>query len=147
LYRFELLNCAFRPLQNIQFIWHKYGPFNDLIINDLLYHDLYILVSKIGVFPIEGFVVKFNQPHVFVAQFRYGNITVEIDYNRLSMHSHKTIFLDGAPIRFSNQDQDPLMEIILGCLTERHDFELNQEINLQTMRIMDYIKEEINGIW
>ena len=34
--------------KTLKFIWHKNGPFNDDLFNDLLYHDIYILISLVG---------------------------------------------------------------------------------------------------
>jgi hypothetical protein len=128
----------------VQFIWYKYGPFNDSLINDLLYHDLYILVSKVGSFSVESFTLYVCDRDVFRAHFKYSTFEVEIDYNRLKTDLHKTICIDGEPLTFSHLDQDPLMDIILDCLTENHDFKSNQDLNLRTMEIMDFITRAIN---
>jgi hypothetical protein len=141
LHRDELLSSSFLARKNIRFIWRKSGPFNDTLINDLLYHDLYILISKIGYSPIEKLNIKINESNLFLAEFQYGELHVVIDYNRISSQFYKTIILDDVPLRFLNQDQDPLFDIINKCLTENHDFALNNELNLLTMQTMDFIRK------
>ena len=44
--RSELVNVKNLQYKTIKFHWHKNGPFNDNLINDLLYHDLYILINN-----------------------------------------------------------------------------------------------------
>lgn len=144
LFRSELLNTEFYVSKKIKFIWHKVGPYNDSFINDLLYHDLYILISKIGFFSVDCVRVKVSQTDMFLIEFMYGNIKIEIDYRRKFEKSNKIIFLDEKPLKFSKQNQDPLYHVIFSCLNESHDFSLNQKLNLQTMKIFCDIKESLN---
>jgi hypothetical protein len=143
LHRSELFNLGPLSFNKIKFFWHKFGPFKDSIINDLLYHDLYILISIKGVFSVKNLVIKVNQFNVVKFKFQYGSILVEMDYNRIGEQYYKSIFFDGKQIKFTSNDQDPLMDIILGCLNESHDFYYNQELNLETMKIFTELKEKI----
>jgi len=144
LHRSELLEFSSLALNSIKFIWHKFGPFNDSIINDLLYHDLYILISKFGFFPIEKFLVNVYQPDKLIVEFIYSNIKIEIDYNRRIHCIQKSIFIDNISINFLNEYQDPLYEIIFSCLYHKHNFFSNQELNLKTMILFNDIKKHID---
>ena len=42
--RNEIKELKIESCNNIEFTWLKEGPFKDTLVNDLLYHDLYILV-------------------------------------------------------------------------------------------------------
>lgn len=145
LYRNEFLNCSLTPKREIQFIWYKYGPFKDDLFNDLLYHDLYILIVLRGFYIIQDISVEYYSFDSLKVTFHYGNIFVKIEYNRISKDIYKTMLIDGERISFTQSQQDPLMDIIRGCLNGLHDFESNQKLNLQTMELLDIIRKSLSN--
>jgi hypothetical protein len=145
LYRKELLNLKIRPSESIKFCWYKYGPFNDNLINDLLYHDLYIIISMFGVRDMSNLNFISYETDILKFNFFYAGIKVEIDYNRVSLGSRrKVIYLDGVPINFESGAEDPLKKILLDCISDKVDFKLNNYINLHAMSMMDKVKKSIN---
>ena len=129
----------------IKFRWHKNGPYNDNLINDLLYHDLYILINVVGYKSISSLKFKVNEKDILFFEFNYGDSNVEIDYNRVSPDKkEKIIYFDKEIINFTNHDEDPLMVIITNCLQKKIDFESNHVLNLQTTTLMEIIKKHLN---
>jgi hypothetical protein len=142
--RKELLNNKTRPSKSIKFCWYKYGPFNDNLVNDLLYHDLYLLISILGLNEISSLNLILNEKDILQFNFLYAGIEIEIDYNRVSHgKKEKIIYLDGVPINFGSVLEDPLKQILLDCLSGSADFKSNNFLNLQTMAMMDVIKQNI----
>ena len=145
LYRKELLNIKIRPSVSIRFSWNKYGPFNDNLVNDLLYHDLYILTSIIGISKISNLNFITNKKDILKFNFFFADIKVEIDYNRVSLgEKEKIIYLDGLPIIFDSGPEDPLKQILIDCISDNVNFKSNNYINLHTMTMMDKVKKSIN---
>lgn len=145
LYRKEILNIKIRPSVSIKFCWYKYGPFNDNLANDLLYHDLYILTSIIGVSKISNLNLISNEKNILKFNFFYADIKVEIDYNRVSHgEKEKIIYLDELPIIFDSGPEDPLKQILIDCISDNVNFKSNNLINLHVMAMMDKVKKSIN---
>ena len=143
--RSELANVKNLQCKTIKFRWHKNGPFNDNLINDLLYHDLYILINIVGYKTISSLQFKVNEKDILAFEFYYGDSKVEIDYNRVSLDKkEKIIYLDNKIINFINHDEDPLKVIIENCLQKKIDFESNHLLNLQTTALMEIVKQHIN---
>ena len=82
LLRDEIKNINIPLANNIEFIWLKKGPYNDTLVNDLLYHDLYVLIHLIGVYQISNIHYVKNTTNKLIITFDYGNIKVKINYNR-----------------------------------------------------------------
>jgi len=143
LLRSELKNISINNHSNtIEFIWHKSGPFNDTLVNDLLYHDLYILINYYIFTNIDNIKVVKNEINILIFSFTYGNTIVNINYDRTgSLPQNKTIIINNDRIKFFNKNQDPLFESINNCLNTEVDFEKNQLLNLQTMKLLECIKE------
>jgi predicted dehydrogenase len=80
--RDEIKNLKLKPLNSIEFTWLKKGPCKDTLINDLLYHDLYLLIHLLGVSKIVNvhYIEKSNDILIFT--FNYNNIEIKINYNR-----------------------------------------------------------------
>ena len=140
--RKEMLFFTKNNYREICFKWHKPGPFNDNIFNDLLYHDLYILIHKLGfqnITKINSFKNNFNN---LLISFLFGTCKVKLDYKRrLDLIKNKTISIDNHDICFLNTDDDPLSKIIKGCLNNNINFNDNQNINLHTMKLLDLLKK------
>jgi predicted dehydrogenase len=145
LYRTELLGLIPGQYKNLKFTWHKNGPFNDTLFNDLLYHDLYLLIFLIGFKKISNVFVFQNEKDIFLFTFFYGESKIIIDYNRTAEGiKEKTIHADGIFIKFSGTiEEDPLKKVISDCLNKEIDFELNNQINLLAMELYDILYSEI----
>ncbi len=145
LYRSELLGLIPGQYKNIKFSWHKNGPFNDTLFNDLLYHDLYLLIFLLGVKKISDVVVFHNEKDIFLFSFFYGECKIIIDYNRtVEGIKEKIIHADGILIKFSGIiGEDPLKKVISDCINNKTNFELNNEINLIAMELLDILNSEV----
>jgi predicted dehydrogenase len=144
LHRSELVHRKEPVTKSIKFIWHKDGPFNDSLTNDLLYHDLYILISIIGFRSVSNLKSHFNEKNILAFEFYYGDCKVQIDYDRTRKgEKQKTIYLDDKVIQFFNGSEDPLKLIILDCLNQQADFKLNHELNLETMHLIEIITTKL----
>lgn len=144
LHRSELVHRKQPETKSIKFIWHKDGPFNDSLTNDLLYHDLYILISIIGFRSVSDLKSYFNEKDILAFEFYYGDCQVQIDYDRTRKGvKQKTIYLDDMVIHFLNGYEDPLKVIISDCLNQQADFKLNHELNLETMHLMEIITTKL----
>jgi predicted dehydrogenase len=146
LYRSELIGLIPGKYKNLKFTWHKNGPFNDTLFNDLLYHDLYLLIFLLGVKKISNIFIFQNEKDISLFHFFYGDSKVIIDYNRtIEGIKQKIIDADGISIKFSGTiEEDPLKELISDCLDNEINFELNIEINLIAMELLDILNSEIN---
>lgn len=144
LYRSEFQNLIQGNYRNILFSWHKNGPFNDTLINDLLYHDLYLLISILGKKNVTKVDVLQKEKNILFFSFLYGKSQIKIDYNRTLVGiNEKIIQADNILIKFNNTKEDPLGIIISSCLNNEIDFELNNKLNLETTKIFDKLRSEI----
>jgi len=142
LLRSELANVKKQQYKTIKFYWHKNGPANGSLINDLLYHDLYILITIVGYKSVNSLQYITNTKDVLIFTFNYGDLKIEIDYNRVSPGEKKKIlYLDNIIINFANNTEDPLKTIIERCLLQEIDFESNHILNLQTVALMENITQ------
>lgn len=135
IHRHELIALKKSSFSSLLFKWHKYGPFNDNIFNDLVYHDLYILIYLNGVqeFSRVEFVEDCHDSLKF--KMVYGKLQVEFDYNRRKTLSSKIIKTETVEISFNDRSQDPLLLITENCLKQSCDFKSNNVLHVQTMKL------------
>jgi len=139
LLRDEIRNTKLIPCENITFNWFKKGPFKDSLVNDLLYHDLYLLIHFMGVEKISGINYIKNTNSLLKIEFTYGKVRVKINYDRdRDGEKTKNIITDHQIIDLSNPYNDPLQESIDLCLSDKMDFESNQKMTLETMKLLTY---------
>lgn len=139
--RSEFLSIQQRDFKDLKFIWRKSGPFNSNLLDDLLYHDLYILISLAGYQNISFINFRIHKENTLRLKMTYGKINIEFKYDRApNLDRAKLIIIDGTEIIFKNSKEDPLKEIISDCLSEKVDFKFNQTLNLQTMELMSIIR-------
>jgi hypothetical protein len=134
LFRNEIKNNKYIPRKNIKFEWYKYGPFKDTLINDLLYHDLYLLIYFIGSGNISNIVIKNKTKNKLNMCFLYNDYSIEIDYDReYTNEKHKIIKLDDIIINLSIASNDALKETIDACFNNKIDYIKNHSISLETL--------------
>jgi predicted dehydrogenase len=145
--RSEFLNIKKSNFKNIKFVWQKSGPYNDSLVNDLLYHDFYTLISLAGHQSVTEVDFQTHTKNSLTLKILFGNVNVEFTYNRLpNLKNTKIIAIDGDETIFRNSQEDPLKKIILDCLEETADFESNQKINLLTMELMSIIECKMKSL-
>lgn len=137
LLRNEIKSNTYIPKNNITFKWFKNGPTKDSIINDLLYHDIYLLIHFAGIGEISNLNIHENNLLYFKASFNYNNLVIDIDYNRMySKEKHKSISLDNNVIDLSIPQNDPLQESINACFTNKINYLDNHETSLNTLKLL-----------
>ena len=145
LYRKELKCLNNFSFNKIKFIWHKSGPFNDSLTNDLLYHDVYLLHHILGEKEINNIKVIIKEQNVLIFSLLYGETIIEFDYNRnIINQKFKKIIADDVIIQFENNNDDPLLSIIDKCLHNNIDYLANNMTNLITKKIFENISNKIN---
>lgn len=137
LLRDEIKNINISPKHTIEFTWLKKGPYKDTLINDLLYHDLYILIHLVRPQTINNIYYINKTDNKLVINFDYGDIKVKINYDRdWNYNKTKTIKIDNTVIDLSTPKNDPLQETIDLCLSNSIDLEYNHFLSLETIKLL-----------
>jgi len=137
LQRNEIRNLNIIPKKNITFFWFKKGPYKDNLINDLLYHDLYILIYLLGEHKISDIVYTKKTKNSLTMDFKYGDIDVKVIYNRNEKNNkHKLIRIDEHVIDLSVSTNDALKESIDMFLNKKIDLKTNHTISLITNKFL-----------
>jgi predicted dehydrogenase len=140
LYRKELENIPMLTPNQINFFWHKPGPYNDTLLNDLLYHDLYILYYLLGENIITDLIIDTNEINKLIFSLKYGNSKVNFNYYRNNNNLKvKKISIDDLIIDFKNNSEDPLLVTINNCINYKVDFIKNNYMNLKIRQIFDLL--------
>ena len=138
LLRNEIKNINIQSISNIEFTWLKKGPYKDTLVNDLLYHDLYLLIHLAKSKQISNIYYIENSPNKLLMTFDYDNIKVKINYNReWDGNKIKLINIDNKVIDLSNPINDPLQESIDLCFSQDIDFEYNHYLSLETIKLLE----------
>ena len=128
-----------QELIDLSFIWYKNGPFKDNILNDLLYHDLYLIIHFLGVGFIENLKINKNTYNKFKVSFIYKDVLVKIDYDREYQGNKKKIIkIDDFVLDLSLPTNDPLSESIQLCFENKIDYIRNHHITLETTNLLTY---------
>jgi len=144
LYRNELENISIFTPNNIEFLWHKSGPFNDSLLNDLLYHDLYILYHLLGEKVITNLYLDINEKNILIFSLKYGNTSIRFNYDRNKRNLKlKKIYMDDLIIDFKNNVEDPLLVIINDCINHNVDYNQNNKSNLKIRQMLDLLISKI----
>lgn len=139
LLRTEIKHNTYIPKYSIKFKWYKNGPVKDSIFNDLLYHDLYLLINFLGFNQISNIKIIKNDSINLQLKFEYNKLIIDIDYNRAYVgNKYKSILLDDHLIDLSNPKNDPLQESIDACFNNQIDYSSNHQISMNTMKLLEY---------
>lgn len=138
LFRDEFKSINYTNFNKIESIWLKEGPFKDTLFNDLLYHDLYMFISLMGVQKITNINYYQNTSNILSLDFMYGNTKIKINYNR-EWKGNKTKILkfEDQIINFSYPKNDPLKEVINLCFQNKIDFNQNHTLSLETIKLLN----------
>lgn len=138
LLRNEIKNLKPQPIDNIEFTWLKKGPYKDTLLNDLLYHDLYLLIHLVRPQHINNIYYIENSINKLIMTFDYGNVKVKINYDRnWDGNKTKLININNKIIDLSNPNNDPLQESINLCFSQDIDFEYNHYLSLETIKLLE----------
>jgi hypothetical protein len=138
LLRDEIKNINLPSINNIEFTWLKEGPYKDTLKNDLLYHDLYLLIHLAGIHSVNNLYYIKNTTNELIATFNYGKIKVKINYNRnYKEKKKKLICINNNVIDLSNPSNDPLQESINMCFLKNIDFKYNHYLSLETVKLLE----------
>ena len=140
LFRNEFKSIKSINFDQIESIWLKEGPFKDTLFNDLLYHDLYMFISLMGVQKITNINYYQNLPNLLSLDFMYGDVKIKIDYNREWKRNKTKILKFGDQIiDFSYPKNDPLKEVINLCFQNKIDFNQNHTLSLETIKLLNIL--------
>ena len=133
----------FRDSNSLVFSWYKFGSFGDNIVNNLVYHDIYLLLDILGPQRISNFSTVQNRINEKQYDFVFGNVPVYLSYDRLSQGAaRKTITsLDFASstsseIKLSSPENNPLSDMMERVLNGGVDFKQNTERHREVERIL-----------
>ena len=130
-----------KKIKSIEFKWKKNGPFNDDLINDLLYHDIYILLYLFGLRNIYKVFIHTNINNKLNFKFNYNDIKVKVNYDRLfKKQKFKSINFDGEELIFNRNNNDPLKDLIKKCINNKLDFKSNNKLNIQTVKLINKLR-------
>lgn len=129
-------------ITNIKFIWNKNdNNFKEDLINSLLYHDLYILLS---IYEFKLFIDKFKicDKKLYLKLITYDNKIIEFIYDRKNKIKKKIIFLDKIKIDFSTPKNDPLDIIIKKIVNNDYiDYDFNKKLTIDTLNFIEKIRK------
>ena len=147
LYRKEYIDLKnnLKFINSLKFTWEKHGSFNDNIYNNLMYHDIYMILDLIRDFDIDDNFYSFdfiiNKVNYKKFKSKIKNVNLEFEYNRLSSKKEKIIYLNQSIFDFSLSKNDALEEMISDVLEGNVNFEYNKKLHLSTQKILDNINQ------
>lgn len=128
---------AMRNASELTFSWKKFGSFKDNIVNNLTYHDLYILVDLFGYHRIRGLQSTVNRINEKVYTFEYDSKKITLEYNRLFMgKSEKTVTYDKNVCDFTKSKNNSLSDMFSAVFSEKVDFNRNEELTRSVQSLM-----------
>lgn len=120
---YRLKKDVIRSSSELTFEWKKFGSFKDNIVNNLIYHDLYILVDLFGYNRIRDLQYLTNRINEKVLIFNYGSKKVTLKYNRLSIgKSEKTIVYDENVFDFGKSENNSLTDMFSNVFSGEEGF-------------------------
>jgi hypothetical protein len=172
LYRNEFIKLKEQIKKNniikIIFNWEKYGTFKDSILNNLVYHDMYLLLD---LFNLQNNnmkdikIVECSKPieksriDILKFKFNYNNVLIEGNYNRISEFKKKSIkiFLENGEIIEWVDDKslldnnlielkknDALLDMISNFLNNNVDYNKNHFLALTTSTFLQNIRQSLD---
>ena len=135
-FRKEVLSSHTTDITTIEFVWEKHGPFKDSLVNDLLYHDITLLLDLVG-FDIKDSDIQKQKVHYsdnrLYLDLKIGDLNVIFNYDRMVEKKRKKIIVNNSvECDLTVPIHDPLGETINAVLFEPEsiDFEFNKRMTL-----------------
>jgi D-amino-acid oxidase len=130
-----------KACKELTFVWNKYGTFNDSITNNLIYHDLYMLIDLFGYPHVESVSLprsSVNRINEQSFSMRFRNVEVNLKYNRLHKGNYeKYIESDGKLIcDFTKNTNNPLSDMFEAVFTNSLDFKRNSQLTFSTQLLL-----------
>jgi hypothetical protein len=132
LYRNEFQAIKNLPFNNIIFKWSNNCK-KDTIYNNLLYHDLYMLIE------MAGHEWKIDCVDNNRIKLKKGQMTAIFLYNN-RVFKNKEIIIDNHKVSFNHPLNDPLSETIFELFSKQVNYDKNKILTLQTLELINYIK-------
>ena len=138
------MNILSSDFERIVFTWKKYeekkdNNYKDNIINTLLYHDIYLLISFTN--ESEWTVEKklISEDKLFL-ELKNKDTSAIFDFDRCFKDDKiKKIILDKKMIDLTLPKNDPLYDIINNIKNNNIDFRKNNELTLKTLKLITLI--------
>ena len=122
---------------NLVFSWNKFGSFKDNIVNNLVYHDVYLLLDILGQNDISNFSTIINRTNEKSYGFLFGVTPVFFNYNRLWQGpSQKKIVSSESECNFTITANNPLRDMMRAVLNGNADFKKNLKLARETEFIL-----------
>jgi hypothetical protein len=139
--RNEIAGFKHQHIRTLDFVWNcPSGVRNENLYDDLLYHDLYLLLKLSGV---DQWEVKSGYVSNESLRLELGccHRACTFVYNRNSPVREKLVVVDnGIVVDLSTPVNDPLHEYIVDFLQGNIDFVDNHDITLRSLNLLDDIK-------
>lgn len=145
----QLKNCVLNnKIFQIKFNWQKFGSFKDTILNNLTYHDLYLLADLFGKQPLNNIIIKKKSINQLFFQLNYGKIKTSFYYDRNFQGYNKSIELiykDGLSkkIDFSFHKNDALDKMVKEIAFNKVNFYKNNQLAFNTNKLMAQIDKQL----
>lgn len=137
-------------ITKIQFTWSKKEKPKDTLLNDFLYHDIYILESLEANFKIENLKVIENLENERLRiKFNSADKVVDFYYDRGKAKAKQiTVYMKSGEsfcFDFNKPDNNALEAIFSKIFREStFDFKANRSLNLNVKRRLERLKKQIN---
>lgn len=143
-FRIEKEDMTFSDKEINKVLWKKFGSFKDTVLNNLLWHDLYLIYPYINdIFDIKIYNInKFYQERYkisFILDFHGKKFEMEYDVT----HEESQTKLIGNVEFGKNMRNDALLEMITSVLEKKVDYEYNLKVADWCVNIISKIKKEI----
>ena len=125
--------------EELTFVWNKYGSFKDTVYNNLMYHDLYLLVDLLGESEIRELAYSTNTVNKKEYTFQYCGKNIKLKYNRAELESSKTINL----FSFDNPVNDPLYDMIKQVLDGTADIGYSHKLATHTQQLLEQFSKYV----
>jgi hypothetical protein len=142
LYKEEIIKIQLKNIKNLFFYWEKcYLNDKENILDNLLYHDLYLLLKWSDSKEWKLISHTVHKDSVFLSMSN-GIQNCDFEYGILD-NKEKWIVLDDYVIDLSSPKNDPLKECVINILQGNVDYALNENITLETLKLLEYIKNKV----
>lgn len=140
-------NIAGKTIERVRFSWKKYGTFEDTILNNLVYHHMYILADLAGEGnELRNLNITKAETDILEMKFSYGPVEVSASYNRRSDVEEKIMEIsikgDKTPCIWKNDKVSrALADMVSGVAKGKVDYQKNNRLALTSLQYLEIIKK------